>query len=77
MSDAAADQAISALDGKEFGGRTLRINEAQERPRERMGERGGDRGGERGGDRGGDRGGYRGSSGGPRRDRPPRDRYDE
>lgn len=95
MSDSAADQAISALDGKEFGGRTLRINEAQERPRESRGDRGGDfrsgggdfrsggdfRGGDRGGDfRGGDRGGDRGGNrgmGGPRRDRPSRDRYDD
>ncbi len=32
MSAGEADAAIRALDGKEFGGRSLRINEAQERP---------------------------------------------
>lgn len=40
-----AQQAMTALDGQEFGGRALRINEARERT---------DRG--PGGDRGGDRG---------------------
>lgn len=50
--DAAAQQAIDALDGKEWDGRTLKVNPA--RPKESGS--GGDRGG-RGGDRGG-RGGY-------------------
>ena len=31
MPDADAQKAISALNGKEFGGRTLRVNEARER----------------------------------------------
>ena len=31
MEQAAAEAAISALDGNEFGGRTLRVNEARER----------------------------------------------
>jgi len=31
MEDKEADAAISALDGQEFGGRTLRVNEARER----------------------------------------------
>jgi RNA recognition motif-containing protein len=31
MDDQAADAAISALDGTDFGGRNLRVNEAQER----------------------------------------------
>jgi RNA recognition motif-containing protein len=31
MEDSAAESAISALNGKELGGRTLRINEARER----------------------------------------------
>jgi len=31
MSDADAQKAITALNGKEFGGRTLRVNEARER----------------------------------------------
>jgi cold-inducible RNA-binding protein len=44
--DNAARDAISALDGKEFGGRQLKVNEA--RPREdRRGGGGGGRGGQR------------------------------
>jgi RNA recognition motif-containing protein len=52
-SDQEAQAAISALDGKEIGGRVLKVNEA--RPRE-------DRGGGGGGGR--DRGGYGGGGGG-------------
>ncbi len=33
MEDADADQAISGADGKDFGGRPLRVNEARERER--------------------------------------------
>ncbi len=33
MSSADADRAIQALNGTDFGGRPLRVNEAQERPR--------------------------------------------
>ena len=51
MADAEAAAAIEALDGKDYQGRSLRVNEA--RPRE-------DRGGGRGG-RGGNRGGYGGN----------------
>ena len=51
-SDQEAQAAISALDGKEMGGRVLKVNEA--RPRE-------DRGGGGGGGR--DRGGYGGGGG--------------
>jgi RNA recognition motif-containing protein len=51
MEDEQADAAIQALDGKEMGGRTLRVNEA--------------RGGRGGGGGGGPRGG-RGGGGGPR-----------
>ena len=51
MEDSSADAAIAALDGKSFGGRDLRVNEA--RPREERGGRGGGRGGNRGGYRGG------------------------
>jgi RNA recognition motif-containing protein len=50
-----ATSAIRALDGKPFGGRPLRVSEAQER--------------ERGGDRGGDRGPRRDSGAGGRRPR--------
>lgn len=32
MEDADADAAIRALNGRDMGGRTLRINEAQDRP---------------------------------------------
>lgn len=46
--DSAADAAIEAMDGTEFEGRELKVNEA--RPRE---ERGGDSGGSFGGDTGG------------------------
>jgi RNA recognition motif-containing protein len=52
-----ATEAMRALDGNQFGGRPLRVNEAQER------ERGGDRGGDRGG-RGGPRHGGGGGGGG-------------
>lgn len=65
--DAEAAKAISGLDGKEVGGRNLKVNEA--RPKSASsGPRGGggggfnrDRGGDRGGDR--DRGGERGRGG--------------
>jgi RNA recognition motif-containing protein len=58
-----ADQAIATLNGAQFQGRTLTVNEArprEERPRSGGGPRGGDRGGRGGygGGRGGDRGGY-------------------
>jgi len=54
MDDDAAQAAISALNGFEMGGRALRVNEAQERPR-RSGGGGG--------------GGFGGGGGGGRRDR--------
>lgn len=57
--DAAAESAISQMNGASLDGRTLNVNEAQERsPRSGGGGGGGGRGG-RGGDRGG-RGGDRG-----------------
>jgi RNA recognition motif-containing protein len=43
MEDDAAAKAIQALDGKEFGGRSLRVNEARES--EFRGQRGGGGGG--------------------------------
>lgn len=69
VDDGQAEAAIAAFNGKDFGGRTLTVNEAQPRE-ERSGggggrggyDRGGDRGGDRG-DRGGDRGGYGGGGG--------------
>lgn len=61
MDDEGAEEAIQALDGYDFGGRTLRVNEARER--EERGSRGPRSGGRPGGgssgDRGGDRGGFR------------------
>ena len=41
MDDDAAEAAISALNGYEMGGRDLRVNEAQERPRRTGGGGGG------------------------------------
>jgi RNA recognition motif-containing protein len=60
MDDDGAKQAIEALNGNEFEGRTLNINEA--RPRENRGG-GGGYGGGGGGNRGG---GNRGGGGGDR-----------
>lgn len=58
QNDDEAAKAIAALDGKDFGGRNLKVNEA--RPKESNGPRGPRSGG--GGDRGGNRrgGGGRG-----------------
>ncbi|MED5262408.1 MAG: RNA-binding protein [Myxococcota bacterium] len=56
MDDADAAKAIAELDGKDMGGRPLRVNEAQER------QRGGGGGGRGGG--GGGRGGGGGGGGG-------------
>ncbi len=61
MDDAGADAAIQALDGEEFEGRSLKVNEAQDKPRG-GGGRGGFGGGGgkgRGGGRGEGRGGGR------------------
>ena len=53
-----AQKAIEAINGQDFQGRALRVNESQPKPRDdrRGGGGGGFRGGDRGG-RGGDRGG--------------------
>jgi RNA recognition motif-containing protein len=59
--DAAAQEAIAQLNGSQFGGRSLVVNEA--RPREDRGG-GGYRGGGGGGYRGGGGGGYGGGYGG-------------
>jgi len=48
LDDGDADRAISELNGRDFGGRALRVNEAQERQR---GGGGGGRGGGGGGGR--------------------------
>lgn len=56
MSSVDAAKAISALNGKDFGGRALNVNEAK--PREAGGGRGGYGGGGGGGGYGGGGGGY-------------------
>lgn len=62
--DDEAKRAIAALDGTQFGGRTIAVNEARARePRGGGGGGGGGYGGDRGG-YGGDRGGYGGDRGG-------------
>jgi RNA recognition motif-containing protein len=64
MEDAnAAEAAIRALDGSQMGGRTLRVNEAQDR-RAGGGGGGGGGGGYRSGGGGGGGGGYRRGGGG-------------
>jgi RNA recognition motif-containing protein len=55
------DQAIASLNGAEFQGRTLTVNEA--RPREDRPRQGGGGGGYRGGREGGREGGYGGGGG--------------
>lgn len=62
--DAEAAKAIQALDGKDLGGRNIKVNEA--RPKEGGGGGGGSRGpgGPRGNSGGGGNGGPRGGSGG-------------
>jgi RNA recognition motif-containing protein len=59
MSQADASRAIQNLNGKDMGGRALRVNEAQDKPRGGGGGGGGYRGGSGGGG-----GGYRGGGGG-------------
>ncbi len=56
-----AAAAIAGTNGKEVGGRPLRVNQARERE-EGMGNGGGMGGGRSGGSRGGDRGGRSGGS---------------
>lgn len=60
MDDDAATAAMTALDGFEMGGRPLRVNEAQDRPRRTGGGGGGGYGGGGGGGYGGGGGGGRG-----------------
>jgi len=63
----AAQKAIDAINGNDFQGRKLRVNESQPKPREER--RGGGNHHHRG-----DRGGFRGDRGGFRSDRGGRDR---
>jgi RNA recognition motif-containing protein len=62
MSQADSARAIQNLNGKELGGRPLRVNEAQDKPR--TGGGGGGGGYRGGGGGGGGGGGYRGGGGG-------------
>ncbi len=55
MDDEAATAAISALNGQEMGGRDLKVNEAQDKPRRSGGGGGGGGGGYGGGGGGGNR----------------------
>jgi RNA recognition motif-containing protein len=57
MSQADAARAIQSLNGHEMGGRQLRVNEAQDKPRSGGGGGGGRPGGGGGGFRGGNSGG--------------------
>jgi RNA recognition motif-containing protein len=59
MSQADAARAIQSLNGHEMGGRQLRVNEAQDKPRTGGGGRPGGGGGFRGGNSGGGGGGGR------------------
>lgn len=63
-SDADAMNAMSEMDGKQLDGRTIKVNEAQERPREGGGGGGGRGRGGGGGGYGGGGGGYGGGGGG-------------
>ncbi|MFZ1098916.1 MAG: RNA-binding protein [Steroidobacteraceae bacterium] len=51
MSQADASRAIQSLNGKDLGGRPLRVNEAEDKPRARGGGGGGARGAGGGGNR--------------------------
>lgn len=67
--DAEAAKAIAALDGKDVGGRNLKVNEARPKSESGSGPRGprggsGSGGGDRGGNSGGPRGGNSGGGGG-------------
>src|SRR5687768_16291095 len=72
MSSADAARAIQALNGKDMGGRPLKVNEAQDKPK--GGGRGGGGGGGYGGG-GGGRSGGGGYGGGGRRRGGPRRRW--
>jgi len=78
--DAEAAKAIAALDGKDVGGRNLKVNEARPKSESGSGPRGprggsGSGGGDRGGNSGGPRGGN--SGGGGRKERFSNEDYRE
>ncbi|MCM8543113.1 MAG: RNA-binding protein, partial [Lentisphaeraceae bacterium] len=62
--DDEATSAIEALEGAEFQGRNLRVNQSKPKEDRPRGGGGGFRGGGGGGNRGGSGGGYRGGGGG-------------
>jgi cold-inducible RNA-binding protein len=65
--DVEAQAAIAALNGKDFKGRPLTVNEARPRTEHRGGGGGGGGGGYKGGHKGGGGGGYGGGGGGGKR----------
>jgi cold-inducible RNA-binding protein len=67
--DEDADRAVTSLNGQNFGGRNLVVNEARPQTDRQGGGGGRGYGGGRGGDRGGDRGGRGGGRGSDRGDR--------
>jgi cold-inducible RNA-binding protein len=70
--DEAAEKAVADLNGKDFGGRPLTINEARPKPERKGGFGSGGGGGFGGKRRGGGGGGRGGSRGGPFTPREPR-----
>ena len=61
--DEEANRAVTSLNGQNFGGRNLVVNEARPQAERSGGDYGGGRGGDRGGRGGGGRGGDRGDRG--------------
>jgi RNA recognition motif-containing protein len=66
VNDAEAAAAIAALDGKDMGGRNIKVNEARPKEAGSGGPRGPRSGGGNSGGYGGDRGGNSGGNSGPR-----------
>jgi cold-inducible RNA-binding protein len=66
--DEGATKAITEMNGTELDGRTIKVNEAEDKPPRSGGGGGGGRGGYGGGGGRGGRGGGRGGRGGGRRD---------
>jgi len=75
--DAEAAKAIAALDGKDVGGRSLKVNEARPKSESGSGPRGPRGGSGSGGDRGNSGGPRSGNSGGGRKERFSNEDYRE
>jgi len=75
--DAEAAKAIAALDGKDVGGRNLKVNEARPKSESGSGPRGPRGGSGSGGDRGNSGGPRSGNSGGGRKERFSNEDYRE